>query len=173
MGVIKSAVKSAVKSSGKSSTKSHKHPKPKKTTPPGVKRIKTMVDKARGTKLASHSKYVSRTECYIALYLSFYYTVIQQYKIKGIKHVFDIYLPQLNLAVEYDGKRWHKDKAHDMQIDRIANSQGLKMLRIKEDEYYKHGKLAYVQKLLGFYDMSILNKNLTENQKSILKDFWK
>lgn len=124
------------------------------------------------SKLVKHSKYVSKTECYIAFYLAQFYTVIQQFKIPQSRHIFDIYIPKYNLIIEYDGDKWHKDKKHDRDIDNLALSNGFKILRIKESKYLKEGRLAYVKKCLSYYDQSMMTKHLTNFQKNLLKDFW-
>lgn len=173
MKIAKPIAKSAMKR--KPSKKTHKKSQPKKVvrTSSSYSLWKRLNDRTKNSQLVKHSRYVSRTECYIALYLSFYYKVIQQFKIEGVAHVFDIYIPKHNLVIEYDGKKWHKDKAHDRKIDKIAEEYSIKMLRIKEDEYYKGGKLKYVKKCMSIIDPTINTKHLNTMQKSILTDFWK
>lgn len=172
MGIIKSTSKSTVKSTSTKRSSSKKTTKKRRPTSSTVL-YRSLYNRYGESHLVPHSKYISRSECFIALYLSFYYTVIQQFKIPGVSHVFDIYIPKYNLVIEYDGDRWHKDKKHDAEIDKIALTNGFKMLRIKESDYYKNGKTAYVKKLMSQYDQSMMTKHLTTFQKNILSDFWK
>lgn len=124
------------------------------------------------SKLVKHSKYVSRTECYVFLYLSFFYSVIQQYTIPGEKHVFDGYIPRFNLLVEYDGSKWHKS-SRDKEIDKLATSHGYRIMRIKESDYNKNGKLKYVKYLFSQLDPTMATRSTNSYQKNLLKEFWK
>lgn len=156
---------------GKSKSRSKSTTKKRSAKPLTLyRRLYNMYGKSN---LVKPSKYVSKTECFIALYLSLYYTVIQQYKVKGVKHVYDMYLPKYNLIIEYDGAKWHKDRDKDNAIDKEAKANGYKIMRIKEKPYYEGGKLKYVKKLMGHVDLSMNTKTLTSFQKNILKDFWR
>lgn len=44
----------------------------------------------------------------------------------------DIYIPKLKIAVEYDGKLWHKNINKDLEKDMICKSLGIKLIRIRE-----------------------------------------
>lgn len=46
----------------------------------------------------------------------------------------DIYIPSLQLAIEYDGSYWHKNKQKSEQEKyRLCSEQGIKLIRIKEE----------------------------------------
>ena len=46
----------------------------------------------------------------------------------------DIYIPSINLAIEYDGEAWHKSETLDREREkyRICQDNGIKLLRLKE-----------------------------------------
>ena len=45
----------------------------------------------------------------------------------------DIFIPELNVAIEYDGRYWHKDKTDaDNQKTQKLNALGVKVIRIRE-----------------------------------------
>lgn len=152
-------------------------PTPKKSTPKRQVRATSLYIRSYNqfapSKLVKHSKYVSRTECYVALYLSFFYSIIQQYAISGEKHVYDIYIPRFNLLIEYDGNRWHRNKKHDAEIDEIAKSHGYRIMRIKESDYMKNGRLKYVKYLFSQIDPTMATRSTSSYQKNLLKEFWK
>lgn len=44
----------------------------------------------------------------------------------------DIYIPSLNVAIEYDGERWHQDVLKDKIKDELCSKNGIKLIRIRE-----------------------------------------
>lgn len=44
----------------------------------------------------------------------------------------DIYLPSLNVGIEYDGERWHKDIEKDIEKDNVLKKQGIFLIRVRE-----------------------------------------
>ena len=58
-------------------------------------------------------------------------STINRHKELGIE--LDIYVPELNLGIEYDGYYWHKDKlAQDNQKDSLCEKLGISLVRIRE-----------------------------------------
>ena len=58
-------------------------------------------------------------------------SAINRHKELGIE--LDIYVPELNLGIEYDGYYWHKDKlAQDNQKDSLCEKLGISLVRIRE-----------------------------------------
>lgn len=166
----KSVMKGVMKSKFKKSSTSKSKPKRKvKATSLYIRSYNQFTP----SKLVKHSKYVSRTECYVALYLSFRYSVIQQFKIDGVKHLFDIYIPRLNLIIEYDGDKYHKNKKRDAEVDKLAKDHGFKMLRIKEKDYMQNDRLKWVKRCMLTYDPGIAYWSTSSYQKNLLKEFWK
>jgi len=56
---------------------------------------------------------------------------ISRHKVDGLE--VDVYLPDQNTAIEYDGKYWHRDKAEqDREKQYIIEGKGIKFLRVRE-----------------------------------------
>jgi len=59
-------------------------------------------------------------------------------KLKGRLRAIDIYVPKLNLCIEFDGSYWHKDK---LDIDKIKSEmllqEGFKLIRVREEPLKK------------------------------------
>lgn len=45
----------------------------------------------------------------------------------------DIYIPSLNVGIEYDGYAWHKDITKDIKKNEMCEKQGIKFIRIREE----------------------------------------
>lgn len=53
-------------------------------------------------------------------------------KVHGIE--IDVYIPQINTGVEYDGRRWHKEKLkQDNEKDQKCLSRGISLIRIRDN----------------------------------------
>ena len=60
---------------------------------------------------------------------------VNRYSFRCLKHYveIDIYIPSLDMAVEYDGSYWHKSKVDsDNKKNGILNENGFSVLRIRE-----------------------------------------
>lgn len=44
----------------------------------------------------------------------------------------DIWVPSLRFAVEYDGKKWHKNDSKDIEKDKLCKDRGIILYRIRE-----------------------------------------
>lgn len=69
----------------------------------------------------------------VAYYLRKEYKILQRYRIKGRE--VDIFIPQFNIAIEYDGLMWHsgKDKIRqDLEKTKKLISEGVTLIRIRE-----------------------------------------
>jgi very-short-patch-repair endonuclease len=59
--------------------------------------------------------------------------VVSRYKVNGIE--IDIYLPQFNLGIEYDGEYWHKEKEkeeQDLEKNRLFIAKNIHIIRVRE-----------------------------------------
>jgi len=56
--------------------------------------------------------------------------VIHRHKIK--KTEIDIYLPDLNFAIEFDGRLWHKDLTKDIKHNKIIIGENINIIRIRD-----------------------------------------
>ena len=45
----------------------------------------------------------------------------------------DIYIPEINLAIEYDGQRWHGEVQKDIKKNKIINDHGAGIIRFREE----------------------------------------
>lgn len=61
--------------------------------------------------------------------------IINSYKPDWIgKSEIDIYIPSLNIGIEYDGIKWHKDKFEkDNEKNKLCKENNLKLIRIREE----------------------------------------
>jgi very-short-patch-repair endonuclease len=54
-------------------------------------------------------------------------------KVNGRLLSIDVYIPELNLGIEFDGSYWHKDK---QELDKLKTikleAAGIKIIRIRE-----------------------------------------
>jgi very-short-patch-repair endonuclease len=57
--------------------------------------------------------------------------VNSRYKVDGVE--IDIFLPNLNLGIEYDGKYWHKDNdVKDLEKNKFLLSKGISLIRVRQ-----------------------------------------
>lgn len=73
----------------------------------------------------------SQPEMRIHSELESIFNVIPRWKLKNIE--LDVYLPELNLGIEFDGYYWHKGKtAKDARKNEFFKKNGIKLIRIRE-----------------------------------------
>ena len=84
----------------------------------------------RGCPKCTHQ--TSKGEIRILTELMFVYEkVLSRYKIDGYE--LDIYLPDLNVGIEYDGAFWHSNKVNsDTEKQSHIESLGIRLLRVRE-----------------------------------------
>ena len=79
-------------------------------------------------------------------------------KLKGRLRAIDIYVPKLNLCIEFDGAYWHKEK---LDIDKIKSEmllqEGFKLIRVREEPLKK------------IYDTDVISKQ-PYNGKQVTND---
>lgn len=71
----------------------------------------------------------------------------------------DIYIPKLQIAIEYNGLRWHseefnKDKNYHLKKLIKCNEKGIKLIQIFEDEWVEREEIVLkkIRHILGFND---------------------
>lgn len=105
----------------------------------------------------------------------------------------DIYIPKLNIGIEYDGKAWHNKKS-DIHKNNLCKNKGIKLYRIREngcdkldgysiDFYYDRNNINelnnVIKLLLNNFDIKDevdVNKDATkiyDIQKNSLTQPWK
>ena len=62
-----------------------------------------------------------------------YADAIQSYKPYWLKPMeIDIFIPSLNLGIEYDGAQWHRDIEHDNKKNMLCATHNINLIRIRE-----------------------------------------
>ncbi|MBQ9756226.1 MAG: hypothetical protein IJV99_01350 [Clostridia bacterium] len=88
--------------------------------------------KGAGCPICNSERHTSFPEYAIIFYLEKYgFKVEHSYKQK--KYELDIYIPSKNIAIEYDGSLWHKNKKEkDLDKNLKCKKDGIKLYRIRE-----------------------------------------
>ena len=61
----------------------------------------------------------------------FFDKVKHRYKLDGLE--IDIFLPEFNIGIEYDGKYWHRDLADiDLEKNQFMSSKGIHLVRVRQ-----------------------------------------
>lgn len=77
---------------------------------------------------------------------------------------FDVYIPSLKVAVEFDGRYWHsfpEAQARDDRKNRAAAAAGITLLRVPEADYRKDPVQAFSEVLLRIQAVKPQNDNGT------------
>ena len=83
--------------------------------------------------ICNSSKQTSISEKSIVYYLKKYgIDLIESYKID--RKEIDIFLPKLNIGIEYDGQYYHKSIQKDIAKNKLCDSLGIRLIRIREPE---------------------------------------
>lgn len=88
----------------------------------------------------------------------------------------DIYIPQYQTAVEYDGLYWHNDekkpKYYHLNKTKRCEKQGIKLIHIFEDEWLKNQSETkeLIKKIIfnNYIDDIFVQNKLSQNEKIIL-----
>ncbi len=95
----------------------------------------TIADRNIGTNCPICSKELQTSFPEQSIY--FYIKKLFPDAINGDKHLgmeFDIFIPSINIAIEYDGIFWHKNKkALDERKNRLCNENNILLIRVRED----------------------------------------
>lgn len=62
----------------------------------------------------------------------------------------DVYVPMYNLAIEYDGLRWHsemfnKDRNYHLNKTKLCNEKGIHLIHVFEDEWIYHKDVIFAK----------------------------
>ena len=59
--------------------------------------------------------------------------VLENYKPEWLKPMeLDIYIPEISTAIEYDGRRWHKNVKRDNRKNELCKQNNIRLIRIRE-----------------------------------------
>ena len=104
--------------------------------PKGHSYSTTLLNRKKGSNcpICAKEMHVSFPEKAILFYLIKYnFEVQENYCATYLKNKeFDIYIENINFAIEYDGKVWHKNIQRDIEKDIISTANGIKLIRIRE-----------------------------------------
>ena len=100
-------------------------------------------------------------EAALYFYLSKYFNeVVANAKFNWLpKMEIDIFIPNINLGIEYDGSVWHKNKNKDIKKNKLCEENGIKLIRIREPQL---PKLSNNDILLESYSRDCLKKGLLQ-----------
>ena len=96
-------------------------------------------------------RHTSLPEKSIFYYISKYFeNSVENYKPQYLKKMeFDIFIPTLNVGIEYDGEQWHKNLQHDIQKNLICETNNIKLIRIREKncpvDNNEYNNITYIQ----------------------------
>lgn len=71
-----------------------------------------------------------------------------------VPYELDIFLPTMNIAIEYDGEFYHQDISRDLAKDTLCNKLGIQLLRVREPNCPQYETSA---KLLKMHSLSTLS----------------
>lgn len=86
----------------------------------------------------------------------------------------DIFIPSLNVGIEYNGLRWHselfgKDRNYHLNKLKDANKKCVKLIQIFEDEYINHKEIV-INKICHILKINNINKQKIYGRKCVIKE---
>ena len=99
--------------------------------------------------------------------------LVENYRVDWLgKSELDMYIPELNLAIEYDGGAWHKNPEKDLLKDKLCNDNGISLIRVRDDICCKLDKTTSIQIIVTKNDWNDLNRGILDVYK-IINNNWK
>jgi len=109
-----------------------------------------------GCPICKKELFISFPEKCLSYYLSKHFIIEENKKFNWLGHSeLDIFIPQINLAIEYDGQAWHKNINKDIKKDLLCEENKIKLIRIRELNCPK-----YESSSIKFYIKAQNNKEL-------------
>ena len=117
--------------------------------------------KGVGCPMCSKGQRISFAEKAILYYVrKVFENVEENYRTQWLgKSELDIYIPELNIAIEYDGAEWHKKEEKDRRKDELCFEHGITLIRIREE-----GAPLYKSLALKYY---VTDDSVEEIEKAI------
>ncbi len=107
----------------------------------------------------------SFNEAAIFYYVSKVYPSATKYHKDGIE--LDVYIPELNVAIEYDGSYWHS-KEKDLEKNKYCKENGITLYRIREDGNEKLNDRISIDYYINPNDEKSLEKAIKKILASIV-----
>lgn len=122
-------------------------------------KITHMVDSKINCPICNQETKTSIPELAIYFYLKkFFPDAIKQFKEKFLgKKELDIFIPSLNIGIEYDGQQWHTDIKKDIQKNQLCKNNNITLYRIREPKC----------PILNDYSIDIYLNDLSNNELNI------
>lgn len=104
--------------------------------------------KGTGCPICSKGQRISFGEKAVLYYMRLVFNDVEEnYKAKWLgKSELDIYIPELNVALEYDGAMWHADYERDLKKDELCHKNNITLIRIREQ-----GAVNYESTSIKYY----------------------
>ncbi len=102
-------------------------------------------NKKRGCPICSMYRHISIPEKVIYYYFSQVFSIKENIKINNQMEL-DIFIPKLNLGIEYDGRAWHKNIDRDIKKDKFCELNDIKLIRIRENGLPDYNTNSYIIK---------------------------
>ena len=114
----------------------------------------------------------SYSEKAIAFYMSLAFDdMVENYRCKQLNKLeLDIFIPSLNVGIEYDGAMWHKSSEKDKSKDDLCEKLGIMLYRIRENgcpNYQSMSKKYYIT----YNNNQELENAITEILKDISEQY--
>lgn len=74
----------------------------------------------------------------------------------------DIYIPSLGVAIEYDGKSWHKSIERDLGKDQLCEKHGVRLIRVRESDCPNYSSSSIKINCGGYKEYDVLEKAIRE-----------
>lgn len=90
--------------------------------------------KGNGCPQCSYEFHTSFAEKVVYYYVKKYFSnALENYKPTFLRNKeFDIFIPDKNIGIEYDGQNWHKDINRDLKKDKLCKENNITLIRIRE-----------------------------------------
>ena len=90
--------------------------------------------KGNGCPQCAYEFHTSFAEKVVYFYVKKYFpNALENYKPTFLKNKeFDIFIPDKNIGIEYDGQNWHKDTKRDLKKDELCKENNVTLVRIRE-----------------------------------------
>ena len=139
-----------------------------------------------GCPICKKELFISFPEKSISYYLRKHFDIEDNKKFEWLgQSELDIFIPELNLAIEYDGQAWHKNINRDLRKDLICEKHNIKLIRVREEKcpYYESSSIKFITKKLDIKCLSevivnivnYINSNYSQNIREIIdieKDYY-